>query len=187
MVCAHLVGSPREDDQRTDARRAPADVSQQIERGRIGPVHVLEDDQCGSLAAGQAGDERREQLVPRGLGRDERRKVAPQVVGHVEERTERPWRGERLAGAPEKRHDAGLPRHEGRDQRRLADAGFTRDGGELAEGLRRRQRARQLPKRVLALEQHHGHVIIDRSAASIGESRAQNRGPFPDAPFPASF
>jgi hypothetical protein len=88
MVCAHFVGSPCEDDQRADARRAPADVAQQIERGRVGPVHVLEDDECGSLAAGQARNERREHLVPRGLGGDECRKVAPEVMGHVEKRAQ---------------------------------------------------------------------------------------------------
>ena len=68
VASVQLVVAVGQDDQRRRAANPPAEIFEQIERRRIGPVHVLEDEHGRLLAALQLVQESAEDREPVGCG-----------------------------------------------------------------------------------------------------------------------
>ena len=133
--------------------RPPTEVAEQIEGRRIRPVDVLEHHDGGRRPPHEARDERHEDLVARSPGSEQRLELLTELGRHVEQRSQRSRRAERLACAPQERRRLGLTRRQRFNQRRLADTGLAGDGRELSLRSRRRQRSRHRSQRFITLEQ----------------------------------
>ena len=100
MLATDLVGPVGQDQQRGQVVDPPADVPQQVERGAVGPVHVLDGQHGRPVRVGQLLEDGREHLpeVVRGEGGGER----PAHVPHrVAQRAERAGRQQVVAGTGE--------------------------------------------------------------------------------------
>jgi hypothetical protein len=125
VLSADIVGPVGEQDQRRQVVDPATDVTQQVERGAVGPVHVLDDQHRRARRVGQLLEDGGEHLA--GIVRGQRRGQWPSAVPHgVAERAKRPRGQQVVAGAGE--HAAGPQRPgEGADQARLPDSRLTRD------------------------------------------------------------
>ena len=96
MVAVDLAVAVRDDESERQLAGAAAEHGEQLERGVVGPVGVLDDDD-GRTPAAQGVDERAEQAIAVG------RRVESEGGGDVEERPERSWRRQRVAAADRRR------------------------------------------------------------------------------------
>jgi hypothetical protein len=101
MIGADLIRAPRHDDQGGNPVDAPAEVSQKVEGGLVGPVDVLEDDRVERASASDRGGKRGEHPMAGRGRREQRLEVLFQIGRHVEQRPERSRCPQRFAGAPE--------------------------------------------------------------------------------------
>ena len=119
----------------------------QVERGRIGPVHVLEDQDDGRLRPAVA--QLRERLLEHAQLRAPA-KLADRTQ-RLHERLERQLRADEVDRAPDEHLDPGVarPPRELGDQPRLADPGLAlhEDGRAVFRPGPPRARARALPTR----------------------------------------
>ncbi len=139
MVARDLVVAVRGDDERVRAVDAPPEHAQDIERGAVRPVHVLEHERA-------AAREHR--------GRDRARLAG--LEADVEERPERRGRGQVLAGAAQHLACSFLERA---DERRLADAGLAPDEDEVAAFA---PKSLELRQELLPLEKLDHLLILAR-------------------------
>ena len=75
------------------------------------------------------------------FGPDELSQLAAGNLSDIKQRSERPWREQRIAGTPQHSHRATAGIAERPHQRRLADTGLARDeneGSRASERLRQR-------------------------------------------------
>ena len=112
-------------EQATATLPAVSPAAQEVERGLVGPVQVLEDEHARTS---ELAEERRKQLVRPGGVVDQPLEVAPHRRGHVCDRPERARREERVAPAPQHL-----------------------DAGRVGE----RPREGRLPRPGLATDEHH--------------------------------
>jgi len=148
----HLVVAPRHHEQARHAVDAAAQELQQVQRGVVGPVQVLEDGQHRAAAALQRRQHRVEQLGARVARLQQRAERDVDVARDVVQRRERVRRLERVAGAPPQRRVAAARGHR-LEQRRFADAGLAADQHQVAAAVARRGE--------LAFERQQGGVALD--------------------------
>ena len=132
------IGRQHQRRQRLDAA---SEQAHDVERGLVGPVEVLEHDDARRPAA-QLARQRRDELARRRAVRGDRRELAADLVGDVDERPERARRVQRVAGPPE-HPDRAAALAEGAHERRLADPGLAGDEDQPSAPLRS-HRAEQL-------------------------------------------
>jgi hypothetical protein len=141
----------------------PGEQPQDVERGLVGPVEILEDHDRRRPAAqltGQRGEHgaRRRALVA------QRARLAFELLCHVEERPQRSWRVQRVAGAPQHARGA-CAVAERSHQRRLADTCLAGDQDEPSAtvGAHRRQAVGERGQLLGALEKlvafRHGAIV----------------------------
>ncbi len=158
-----LVVAPRQHQQAGHAVDAPAQELQQVQRGVVGPVHVLEHGDHGPRAARQVGEHRLEQGLARVPGLQLRAEAHVGAAGDVVQRLQRVRRLQAVAGAPPRRGVAGA-RGQRLQQRGLADAGLAADQQHVAAaGARGVQQPIERQQRSLAFEQRHGVSSSDRA------------------------
>ena len=129
VVAVDLAVAIGDDESERQVAGAAAEHAEQLQRGVIGPVGVLDDDD-GRTPAAEGVDERAEQAVAVG------RRVETERNGDVEERPERSWRRQRVASPDGPRCDAGHVEELG-DDGGLADAGVPGDESDPAVPARR--------------------------------------------------
>ena len=112
-------------DQRACMRDPTGRISQQVQRGVVGPVKVFEDDHRRLLC--QCVDEGDEQPMPIGAFGKPLRKQATGLRCDLVERAERPRRVHRVTRAPQATHSGRQRRCESAQHARLADAGLALD------------------------------------------------------------
>jgi hypothetical protein len=126
-----------QDDHGSQRAQPSADVAQRVERGVVGPVHVLDDQHGGPSPRSQL---EAQGLVDRLLVRARCQCVGQRagvLLGRVAQRSERPRRQQVVAAADQ---DPGPVRdgaHEGAHQARLADAGLAQQQRDGATALAR--------------------------------------------------
>jgi len=104
----------------------PAEETQQVDGGLVGPVDVLHDQHVQLARLADLSQQRAEQLLARGLGAAQLQQLAAEPTGDVVERAERPRGEQAVAGSP-------VPGGLGQvvfcplDQCRLADARLAGD------------------------------------------------------------
>jgi hypothetical protein len=91
---------PAGDQQRGRGLEPPAKKAQQVDRGLVGPVHVLDDDEVQHPRLAHLPQQRAEELVAARSRSAQLRKRAAKLRGDVEQRTERTRREQPVAGAP---------------------------------------------------------------------------------------
>ena len=165
-VTRELVVPVGRDEQRRDALEPPAEEHEEVERGVVGPVHVLHDDDVPP-GAGAGRPELVEERGEHGLaarplvrrGGQPRRERAAGLPGDVVQRAECPWGQQRVAHADEHAGVGAVTADERPHERGLADAGLTRDEHGptrvRAVGQVAVERVEQLP----ALQQPRRHVL----------------------------
>ena len=100
VLATDLVGPVGQEQQRGQVVDPPADVAQQVERGAVGPVHVLDDQHGRPVRVGQLLEDGREHLAE--VVRGERGGERPAHVPHrVAQRAERAGRQQVVAGSGE--------------------------------------------------------------------------------------
>ena len=127
---AHLVVAVGEDDERRSGLDSAREQADEVERGAVGTVQILEHDHVRRPPA-KLVEERGEHVDRPGSPLDEPLELAAGLACDVGERAERPRRLERLARAGEdaRRGDVQAERL---DEGGLADARLTADQHELA-------------------------------------------------------
>ena len=173
VIGADLVSAPGDDDQRI----AAAAMRRPTNRSRSS---VASSAQCTSSKTTTVGGWCRAMPAANaantwcaGRRRDEQRfEVAAELGRHVEQRPERPRRGQRFAGAPPRTWRA-LAGGERFEQRGLADARLAGNAGELALHARGRQRAGESGERLVTLEKCH--VLAAARAFSLARNPARVR------------
>ncbi|HJU97626.1 MAG TPA: hypothetical protein VJ644_06610 [Jiangellaceae bacterium] len=169
--CVVAVGDKHEPP---PAAQASADEPQQVERGVIGPVHVL-DDEHGERALGTRCTEAIEHGVEQNVTRRARAAQPVELLaesrGEVEEGPERPRRREAVAGTPRPAGVIQTPLQR-LDERRLADACLARDEHHPAvAGARVSRVLLQGGKLRLALEELHGGYVSKRAGSMATNGR----------------
>jgi hypothetical protein len=170
---AQLVVAIGDDQQGGRLADTPAHVLEDVERGVVRPVHVLEDGDGNRRRAPQLAQEGGEDPLALRAALHQRPERAPGVVGDVEQRAERPGGEQRVARPPEDAGGRSIALGELREplnQRRLADprlAGDESDGPIPASDAA--QRRQELVEKAVALEKVH--VCAVRGAGGPGLTR----------------
>ncbi len=99
MPRTQLVVPVGHDQQRAHLGKAASRQAQHIERRLIGPLQILEHDQRPRAAVGQLTQQRGGDRVRLSAGTDQLDQLPADRVREIEERTQRPRRQQRLAGA----------------------------------------------------------------------------------------
>jgi hypothetical protein len=167
MSRADLVVPIRDDQEEARPASAAAHEAQEIERGLVGPVGVLEHGERRSEPARELGEDGAEDPMP-GLTRvrEEPLDIAATVGGTLEHRRQRARRGHGVAGADE--HPRRLPGGFGdpADERGLADTGLTSHEDKApSAGGRVREQALEVSQECVAFEQFHVIEAPPRPAA----------------------
>ena len=128
-----LVVAIGDEHQRGEPLDAPSEQAQDVERGLVGPVEVLEDDDVRRPRA-QRSRQRPDEGAGSGPLGHRRAELAAHLVGDVHEGAERARGEERVARAPQ---DSALTRSsaERPHERRLADPRLTGDQHEPSAAL----------------------------------------------------
>ena len=128
-----LVVAIGDEHQRGEPLDAPGEQAQDVERGLVGPVEVLEDDDVRRPRA-QRSRQRPDEGAGSGALGHRRAELAAHLVGDVHEGAERARGEERVARAPQ---DSALTRSraERPHERRLADPRLTGDQHEPSAAL----------------------------------------------------
>lgn len=119
-----------------EGSRASDPASEQpehIERGLVGPVHVL-DHENDRLATAQLVEQRGSDLMRPSARSHQLAQRTPQGVGDAQERTQRARREERIAGAGDHPRRGAVLVAEAAHQRGLADTRFTPEEHQPAAG-----------------------------------------------------
>jgi hypothetical protein len=163
VVRGQALVPERGDQQQRQAAQPPAEEAQQVQRRLVGPVHVLDDDpQPGT--GGQLPQQGREQRVAMHAGGHRGAQLTAQAVGEVEQRPERA-RGEQAVARTPGPLRVGQLGLELLEQRRLADAGLTRDQHQpTLTGARRLGVLRQRREERSPFEQRHRRILDRRTA-----------------------
>jgi hypothetical protein len=156
MFGADLVVAVRERQQHRRAVDAAADEANQIERGVVGPVHVLDHPQHRPAAALQLGQHGIEQRAALRVGGEQRAKSHLGAARDVEQWCQWLRRLQRVARAPPQQRVA-APFGQDSQQAGLADAGFAGDAGGVAAAARHRGEQRlELSQHTITLDQFQG-------------------------------
>ena len=157
MATIQLVVAVGQDDQRRCGANPPAEIFEQIERRRVGPMHVLEHEHGWLLANLQLVQESAEDREPVGGGSHQLQQRAFDSKRDVIERTQRLRREQRIAPTEQRARLGAMRGEEVFDQGGLADpslAGHQRDAPLAGRCLA--QRVGKAHQRRLTLEQLHG-------------------------------
>jgi hypothetical protein len=159
-VDGQLVVAIGDEDHRPGVLDPPRQQTQHVDRGRVGPVGVLEHGDRGRPRAQSAEDqpgqgERVLPVGPRRLGPDD---LAQRRQGHGHR--------ERLAGAKQEGRPLSEPSAQRAHQRRLADARLAGHEHELAAPVARRLHDRLQRRQLLAALQQriHGAILVAPTA-----------------------
>ncbi len=133
VIFVHLVVAIGAHHQGAHTPHPPAEHPEQIERGIVGPVQVLENDHIAGVRLEDQRQHRIEDAVAiaGGQGRLER---TSDLLGDVDERGERSRRDNRVAPTPPEAVHPGSIGTEGLHQGGLADTGLADDQGDVASG-----------------------------------------------------
>ena len=154
VVAGDSIVAERQDDEAPQAADTAGDEAQEVQRGVVGPVHVL-DEEHREVRSVEEVEQRGELLGTCGAAATRRGERATDLRGDVEQRPQRTGRELAVAGPDEPLgvRELGLQRV---DERRLADARFTSDehhptrpGAGPARGVEQR------PVRLLSLDEPH--------------------------------
>jgi hypothetical protein len=162
MGAIELVVAEGGDHERGQRRDPPREQPQDVERRLVGPVQVLEHDDRARVAPQVLG-QRRDELRRCRARVGERREPAARLLGDVEQRPERAWRVERVAGAQQRPRPARAPA-EGAHERGLADARLAAYEDEPAtaadagEGRVERGHLGRALEQVLRVRRRRGHA-----------------------------
>ena len=111
--------------QRARAVDAPAEVAQQIQRGAVGPVHVLDHQHRGRRSLAQQLQHAGQHLLALRARAHRQCQRGRQLVEQVDQRAQGLRRQQRLTGAPQPAHAAGMVAAQAAQQAGLAHAGLT--------------------------------------------------------------
>jgi hypothetical protein len=172
MRRGELALSIGDHDESREPRHLPAKQSDDVERGAIGLMDVLENHHRGR-APGELAGKRRRDLVHHRAARHQVLELPSRRFGHVEERPEWPRREQRVAVAPENSRGAAQLSAETMHERRLPDPSFAVDEDQapapgacdLAHSRAQRRQA------IGALEQRV------RTARCVGSARRHHKAP----------
>ena len=150
MTSTDLVLAVRHDEHQREVDGAPAEHGDDVDRGVIRPVGVLDDEQHRSVRA-DAGDEIAEQRVA------VRGRHHVKGAGGVDERPEGSWGSESIA-APERDAHIGVDAvGEMLDQRCLADPRLAADEHDPTAAARRRDQCRVESFELVVALEHLDH------------------------------
>ena len=154
MIPGHLVVAEGQHDDGGQVGDAAPEQAQEVQRGVVGPVHVLDDQHRRPARTAQLGEHRLEHGVPVGARRDRRRQRPGRAPRRVLQRAERTRRDQVVAGAAQHPGARGQRRDRGADQAGLADPGLAGHQRHAAPPVRGRgEELRQGGELGLALEQ----------------------------------
>lgn len=161
---ADLVAAGAQHHHRTQQGDATAQVANQVERGIVGPMHILKDQDQGRVFVLDAAEEGREQPFGRRRLLEQDRKAGSERAAHIVQWAERPGGEQRLAPPPGDLCVAVMGNGELLQQRGLADAGLAFDQHSSAATGRRTLPGRmQYIQRRTAFEQFlHCHCTSVR-------------------------
>jgi hypothetical protein len=152
-----LVAAVRRDHQRARAADPAAEEAQEVERGVVGPMDVLEHGHGGQLPEGV--DQEIEHAPTAADAVEQLRERRTETRRHVDERPQRPRRLDGVATPQEHASYATGLRTEALHERRLADAGLTADEHHGAPARCGCAKARlQGLQLLMAFEELRGHV-----------------------------
>ena len=173
VTAVELVVAVAGEDERGDALHLARQEAQHVERRLVGPVEVLEHEDARARPA-QLADERTGDLVGSRLAGDQLLELAVSHLGDVEQRAERAWSEQALAGAPQDPRRRAAPIAERAQQGGLAGARLAADEDHRprARGDHRVERVRQSRQLIGPLEQHPGADY--RSAGATSRRRAES-------------
>jgi hypothetical protein len=124
-----LVVAVGAEHERGSRVRLPRQQPHDVERGLVGPVQVLDDEDRRGPAR-ELAQQRIGHLVRPGVARRGLRQVAAGLLGHVEQRTQRARREERIARSPQDPRRLAVLVGEASGQRGLAGPRLARDEHE---------------------------------------------------------
>ena len=168
MGAVELVVAIGGDRQGRDTLELAPQEAQDVERGLVGPVHVLEDEDRGRPGT-QLLHELCDDVVRARLPLDELCERPADLLGDVDERRERGGREERVARTPENPGRPVLLGAEAPDEGGLAHAGLPGHERECPPRARAGpfQRLGQRRELVRALEEHEG-IVSTRARCAPG-------------------
>ena len=169
-VDTDLVVAGGQDHQRRTAPHPSQHEAQQVHRALVSPVQVVDHQGRGSRL--QVGEHRVEHLVGVFGVVEHRPGVLAESPRQVVDRSEWPWCGQRIAGAPQHPDLTGPIRQEGLDERRLARTSLPEHQNKAAlpgDGLRGPGGQRR--EFGFALQQRHGQSV---AASQASEQRKQS-------------
>ncbi len=157
MLRVDLAVAVADDHERGNRLDTASEQPEDVERRLVRPVRVLEDED-GARLRRELVRQRRRQLVRHRARLDGRPKLAADVVGDRQHRTERARREQRVAASPEHAHLGFVALPEPPHDRRLPDARLAAEQDEMtargpADVV---QVACERPERLLALEDGRG-------------------------------
>ena len=159
MTHAQLLIAIRDDDERVGRCHAATEIGEEVERRRVGPLGIFDDQQDRAAAGRESREDGAEEEVTRGVVAEEslQRRVG---VGHVENRAELPGGGQVIALA--KQH-VSVRTHlvaETPHQRRLPGASLTTQQEQgTASLVSFAQQPMQLAQDRIAFQQVHQPFI----------------------------
>ena len=134
MRAVEFVVAIRHDDQYGERLDPSHEEAQHIEGGLVGPVHVLQHEDgrptFGELLGQRCCDVERDRVALHELT-----KLRASLLRDVDYRSERPWREQRVACAPEEPRAAGMSLAEVSDEGGLAAASLGCDDDEAATSI----------------------------------------------------
>jgi hypothetical protein len=175
----HLVAAERHDEQGRALVETPGEEREQVERGVVGPVEVLQDEHDRSAGVVDEIQCRRECRRSGQTGGQPSGEIGLHRAGCVDQRAERAGRVERIAHTDERARNPGGVVQEGTHQARLADPGLAGDHRHAAMTLLRpRELVVEQSGRLVALEElrHRlDHATACGTSASEREARRRRR------------
>jgi hypothetical protein len=164
---ADLVRSVGDHDHRPARLEPAAEVAQQVEGGVVGPVRVLQNDQCRAWGRGELGEEAAADVCRIVRFGEKGPQLRGSVVSHVTDGGERGRCGQWLGRAAQHPRVVGSP-DELVDQRGLAGAGLAADQHQppgAVDGLPPPQRKRrELGVPLDEFRAAHDRPMVDRGA-----------------------
>ena len=116
VIPGHLVVAEGQHDDGGQVGDAAPEQAHEVQRGVVGPMHVLDDQHRGPARTAQLGEHRLEHGVPVGACRDRRRQRPGRAPRRVLQRAERTRRDQVVAGAAQHPGACGQRRERGADQ-----------------------------------------------------------------------
>lgn len=179
MPRANLLAARAQDDHGAQQRDAAAEIFDEIERGIVRPVHVLEDEHRGLAGVLQRVQQRRKQPFGSGGLVEQVADGRIEPTHHIVEGTERAWREEGLAPPPQDLGACLGAAGKVLQEHGFADAGFALDKHCVAvSGSRLPGGRRQGIEQLVSLKQHCASPPPD---GATGQQNAHRRASCPRA------